>query len=183
MPDVVTFDPVARRIVEIDTGADNEIDAVEVYSEWKDWILADSSRLKHPPAFTIIGGQPLDAGLTRFAPTYIFLINRWRFRPAEHTHRVRIVGNLYTDDGDPINVPTIGTYNVNVETEVSPQAITVNAGFTAAQVAQLQEIWKRLSLDPADPFTTTPSEMRTASGDIVIDVSGDGVSTATGSRQ
>lgn len=47
----------------------------------------------------------------------------------------------------------------------------------------VREIRKRLSLDPSDKFTTTPSQMRSESGDIIIDITGDEETTSTGERQ
>lgn len=184
MPAIVTFDPVNLIIEEINVGGDNEIDAIEIYSEWKDWVLGDPQRRGYPQAFRTVGGDPTTPGKT-VAP-YFFLMNGWRLRPAELDHRLRVVGNVYVDEtGDPINVPTMGNFNVQVETEVSPQAIVVlqGSGLSTQEAVMLLELWKRLSLDPSDPFVHTPSQMRSQSGDIVIDVTGDGETTSTGSRQ
>ena len=43
MADIVTFDGVNKIITEIGLGspigsADNELDVVEIYSEWKEWV-------------------------------------------------------------------------------------------------------------------------------------------------
>lgn len=72
----------------------------------------------------------------------------------------------------------------SVDDQLADLAAAISAGtLTMAQADQLLEIWKRLSLDSADPFTATPSQMRTASGDIIIDLTGDGVASSTGTRQ
>lgn len=118
MADVVTFDPVRRRIIEIDTGGDNVIDVVEIYSEWKDWLLADASRLGHPQAFSVVGGDPI-SDIQNLGSTF-FLENRWRFQPSERNHRVELVGNLYTrEPGEDISVDTLGLYRVTVVQRVS----------------------------------------------------------------
>lgn|SRR3990167_6311753 len=129
MADVVTFDPTNRLIIEINTGspAVNEIDAVEVYSEWKDWLIADPTRLGWPQAFTPVGGDPRtetqNLGITRF------LENGWRIRPAEYSHKLVVTGNLFTREaGQSIFKPTIGAYNVHTETVVSNIIDTMTVG-------------------------------------------------------
>lgn len=129
MADVVTFDPVALLIVEINNGspATNELDATEIYSEWKDWLLADPANMGHPQAFTSIGGEPRtltqSLGITRF------LENGWRIRPAEYEHKLAISGNLFTrEPGESIFVPTLGTFNVHTETVTSNVIDTVATG-------------------------------------------------------
>jgi hypothetical protein len=118
MADVVTFDPVNLRIVEISAGDDNELDLVEVYSEWKDWLLADPSRMGYPPAFRQVGSDPISP--TQNLGTTFFLLNGWRIRPAELSHKLTIVGNVFTDpSGFSVFVNTLGAFTVNAETRVS----------------------------------------------------------------
>lgn len=136
MADVVTFDPDNLRIIEIDTSqAVNVLDAVEVYSEWKDWLLADMSRAGYPPAFSEVAGDPITG--TESLGTVFFLENRWRIRPAEYNHKLQIDGDMFTrEPGESIFVPTLGSFQVHMETKVSRlfSATTVGVG-TAAQVA------------------------------------------------
>ena len=118
MADVVTIDPINLRFIEISTGTDNSIDWVEVYSEWKDWLLADPSRLKYPQAFAVVGGDPI-TDIQNLGSTF-FLENKWRFRPAEHSHRIELVGNCFTrEPGGDVSVDTIGDYRVTVALKVS----------------------------------------------------------------
>lgn len=127
MPQVVSFLPENSPplIIEENTGlAVNQIDATEVYSEWKDWLLADASRLKYPKAFQPEGGVPITAletlGVTRF------LVNGWRIRPAEYSHKLVIDGNLFTiEEGESIFVATVGTFNVHTETKVSTLVLQI----------------------------------------------------------
>lgn len=120
MADIVTFDPQNLLILEINVGspAVNELDAVEIYSEWKDWLLTDASRLGWPQAFTPVGGDPRtltqSLGITRF------LENGWRIRPAEYSHKLVVNGNIFTrETGASIFVSTVGAFNVHTETVVS----------------------------------------------------------------
>jgi hypothetical protein len=118
MADVVTFDPVSLLIVEIDTATPiNTISAQEIYSEWKDWLLADPSRLGAPQAFTPIGGDPISE--TNNLGVTLFLENGWRIRPAEYSHKLIVQGNVYPREGGSIFVSTVGSFNVHTETVVS----------------------------------------------------------------
>jgi hypothetical protein len=119
MAAVVTFDPINLRIVEIDTGLPvNELSILEVYSEWKDWLLADPSRLGYPQAFRVVGGDPI-SDVANLGSTF-FLVNGWRIRPAEYSHKLVLSGNVYTDPaGSDVNVSTLGSFNVTVSERVS----------------------------------------------------------------
>lgn len=118
MADVVTFDPVNLRIVEINSAlAVNTLTAKEVYSEWKAWLLADPSRLGYPAAFTPIGGDPT-TGSDALGVT-LFLENRWKIRPAEYNHKLIVDGNVFDRAGGSIFATTLGAYNVHTETKVS----------------------------------------------------------------
>ena len=114
----VDFDPDTLRIVETDTSGDNALTWQEIYSEWKDWLLADASRMRYPQAFRTVGGDPIST-TTNLGSTF-FLQNRWKFRPAEASHRLVVEGNLFTDPaGESPFVPTLGAYVVAIESVVS----------------------------------------------------------------
>lgn len=120
MPDVVTFHPTLNPplIREISTGGDNAISWQEIYSEWKDWVLADPQRQGYPAAFTVVGGEPKGGGASLGVAH--FMLAPWRFQPAEHDHRLTITGDInYVPAGEPVVVPTIGAFTVLVETEKS----------------------------------------------------------------
>ncbi len=190
MPDIVTFDPANLLIVEIDTAADNELNADEIYSEWKDWQLAASQNMGHLPAFRVVGGDPrsptANLGTT-------FFLDTWKIRPAEHSHKLTVVGNMFTEGGvGSIFVPTLGAFTVHTETVVTDLISGLAALFALveaqgsqqlADAVKLAEVYKSLALDSTDKFTKTPTEFRSASGDIVIAITGDGETTSTGERQ
>lgn len=72
-----------------------------------------------------------------------------------------------------------------------PWSTNLPASYTGDQagklLSQIQELAVQLSklqgLDASDPVTRTPDEIRTQSGDIIIEVSGDGVNDTTLTRQ
>jgi hypothetical protein len=200
MADIVTFEPLTLRIVEIDAGGDNELNLVEMYSEWKQWLLDDPTRLGLPPAFREVGGDPVS--LTQSLGTTFFLLNGWKIRPAERSHKLTIVGNLFTDPaGESVFVPTFGAFTVNTETRVSnlidtvdtggdptsianavwatPQA-TIGAAGTAGRV--MLEIFRLMGLDPTRPLVSNSGAgTQVAGGDIALSIveGPPGVFTAT----
>lgn len=126
----ITFVPESRLIIENNVGGDNSISIVSVYSLWKQWFQqADNS--KWPIAFRVVGGDPL-SDVKQLGATF-FLVNGWRFKPAEYSHNLELVGNLFTDPaGDRVYVPTDGNYTVSVTLSVS--------NLTDATIQQLPEI-------------------------------------------
>lgn len=118
MPAIVTFDPSGPlRIIEISAGGDNELDWIEIYSEWKVWSTLPGN-MKYPPAFRVVGGDPI-SDIQDLGSTF-FLLAPWKFRPAELSHRLLLNGNAFTDPaGESPIVPTLGSYTVLVESFVS----------------------------------------------------------------
>lgn len=118
MPAIVTFDPINLVIQEIDGYGDNELLWQEIYSEWKDWLLADIARLGYPQAFRYVGADPISP--TQNLGTTFFLMNGWKIRPSERDHKLTLVGNCFIEGGvGSVVVPTVGTYTVLIEMRVS----------------------------------------------------------------
>lgn len=125
MANIVSFDPINLRIIEINIGTDNTLDASEIYSEWKFW-LQQGTNAKYPQAFRFEGGSPISAQRS-LGITY-FLMNGWRIRPAELNHKLVLDGNLFVDGGGvSAVVPTLGNFTVNVETQVSTLIDTIQS--------------------------------------------------------
>lgn len=124
MAAIVTFDGANKIITEISAAGDNSIDAIEIYSEWKEWVrMSDNSKFLQ--AFSVLGGEPL-SGSEALGTTF-FLENGWRIRPAELDHKLVVAGNLFTREaGQSAFLDTLGAFTVNVETRTSS---LVTAGF------------------------------------------------------
>lgn len=113
---VVTFDGTNRVITEIENG-DNTVAVSDIYSDWKRWLL-EGDNTKFAPAFTPVGGDPITADQA-LGTTY-FLENGWRIRPAETSHKLVLVGNIYTrEPGQSVFLSTLGAFTVSAETRVS----------------------------------------------------------------
>jgi hypothetical protein len=147
----ITIDPANNRII-LDSAS---VTAQNIFRAWADWMLL-SDNSKYLPAFSAAGGDDLGAGL--FIPAYYFLLNGWRVRPMESSHNLAITGNLFVQGGGVPVVPTLGTFQVNVNYTVPVQAqgISTGGGATAAQVAD--EIMARLMA------TTIPVNMAKVNG-------------------
>jgi len=130
MADIVTFDPTNKPplIIEIGVGGDNVLNVAEIYSEWKAWLIADPSRLAYPAAFRYVGSDPITE--SQNLGTTFFLLNGWKIRPAESSHKLELVGNLFTDPaGQDEFVDTIGAFVVRTKMHVSNlvDSVLVNA--------------------------------------------------------
>lgn len=89
---------------------------IDLYSDWKEWLIADSQRTGLPPAFRTTGGDGLTPGIDTGA--YYFIRNDygWRVRPFEEHSTVYLNGNLTPQDSSlPILIPTIGAFSVLVD--------------------------------------------------------------------
>lgn len=126
----ITLDGATRRII-LDSAS---VSAAQIWSAWVDWHEANQ---QWPLAFQLVGGNALGGGL--FIPPYFFLLNGWRVRPMEASHNLLIEGNLFVDGGGVPVVPTLGTFQVNVNYTVPVQAQGIatsgSTGPTASEIA------------------------------------------------
>lgn len=126
----ITLDGATRRII-LDSA---NVTAAQVWSAWVDW---HETHQQWPLAFQLVGGIALGGGL--FIPPYFFLLNGWRVRPMEASHNLTITGNLFVDGGGVPVVPTLGTFQVNVNYTVPVQAQGIatsgSTGPTASEIA------------------------------------------------
>lgn len=90
-----------------------DLDVQRLYSEWKEWMLASFQNMGYPPAFRVVGGDPLTPGIS--AGAYYFLRNDlgWRIKSTEEDQTVYIAGNLAPQDSTLETViPTTGNFTV-----------------------------------------------------------------------
>jgi hypothetical protein len=135
----VTFDGPNKLCI-LGTGV-TSFDVVDLYSDWKAWIL-QSDNAKYLQAFRSIGGDPL-VGDQKISG-YIFLMNGWKVRPQEVSHMLSVVGNLFAEDGSNPFVSTIGDYNVMIQMVTSGNSIVTTletgSGLSLAEHDQLMAI-------------------------------------------
>jgi hypothetical protein len=127
----ITFDPATKRII-LDTAS---VTATEIFSRWEDWAAA-SDNLKYGMVIRQVGSDDLGGGLS--IPPYFFLQGAWRVRPMESSHNLTITGNLFVEGGGVPVVPTLGTYQVNVNYTVPVQAQGIStSGSTGPSAADI----------------------------------------------
>lgn len=138
-----------NKIIQLTSGT-TELDLKDLYSRWKDWVLAGGS--KFPPAFSTVGGEPIDTSRGVYITSYFFLINGWRIRPQEANHRLRVInGVVLTDTGESPFIPTQGNYNVMIEYsqpvrtetavfEVGTSGLTPDESAQLALIKQLRDL-------------------------------------------
>ncbi|CAB4134920.1 hypothetical protein UFOVP275_34 [uncultured Caudovirales phage] len=153
-----TIDP-ANKIIVLDSAT---VTAQSIYVAWADWMLV-SDNAKYLPAFSSTGGDALGGGL--FIPPYYFLINGWRVRPMESSHNLTITGNLFVGGGGVPVVPTVGTYQVNVNYTVPVQAQGIStSGSTAPTAAEVAAAVLASLMATAIPVNMTKVKGQTIGG-------------------
>ena len=131
----IVYDPSIRTIV-LDRPV---VSAAYLWSRWADW-AAQGSNLKYLPAFSQVGGDPVDnddpALATIFVPSYIFLENGWRVRPLEMDGDCEITGLLVVRGGGNPFTRTLGNYQVNTRYTVPTVAQGIATGGSTGPTAQ-----------------------------------------------
>lgn len=149
----VTFDGTARLII-INNGI-TEIDAADIYSWWKEWVL-ESDNAKYLEAFTTTGGDPISGTVNISA--YFFLTNNWRLRSWEGDHTLTVNGNLYVEGGVGFPfVPTQNPWTVLVTLQVSPQSQTVVTGGIGTPAEVADAVWSE-DLEPYESQDDTAGQ-------------------------
>lgn len=90
---------------------------IDLYSDAKEHWLTDSVAIGFDFPIRAVGGDPLP-GANELGRTF-FLANDWKIRPDEVGHQLNVNGNLYSEDGSNPYVPTLGNFNVFVNSTVS----------------------------------------------------------------
>lgn len=134
----ITIDGPGRLFV-LSSGT-TTLDVKDLYSRWKEWVLA-ADNSKYLPAFDSIGGQDIDTAAGTKIPAYLFLLNGWRVRPQAANHTLSVTSGvlLVAGGGDPF-VDTVAAHVVRINYQQPVQAIGTSSGgggLTPEQAAQL----------------------------------------------
>lgn len=120
----VTFDGENQLII-INHGETNIDVKEDIYSAWKEWAsLVENSHWL--PAMRAVGGDPTVSG--RYLGSTFFLINGWKMRTWEGDHKLLVSGNIYSEDGGAVFIPTINSYNTEISITTSNLVDTVAGG-------------------------------------------------------
>ncbi len=132
--------------------------------------------------------------LTTTSSTFLVvkLLEQWKILPLATS------GALVVQDGNTVNENTgihIFAYNplvtkvnntsaAGVLVESGTSGLTSSESATITELsAAVSEIHTRLALDPANPWTDTPTVSSDSNTTIIIDNTGDGLTTSTGTRR
>lgn len=138
-----TFDGPNKRI-EIDAEiGDSTFTPAELYSAWKDWVLAGNAQYVEAFAESV-GGNDLGGS---FLDAYIFLRNDlgWRIRPNARDHTLVVDGNLYgSDPNTPLFAAATSPALIQVERSFSSRAVGIaTAGSSSEDIADA--VWSHAS--------------------------------------
>lgn len=109
----------------------------------------------------------------------VVLINGYTVTFEDGQYAVNLKG-ANSNVADVTNVNQVSTRSFNTAGLIE---VITGSTLTPTEALQLLELYQLAGLDKTDPITKKPSQFRTSSGDIVIDVTGDGENTSTGTRQ
>ena len=125
----------------------NEFTAEDMYSEWKEWVIADDNA-KYEKAFDTTGGD--DVGSNQEIAPYFFLLNNsgWRIKMPAQDGELVMSGNLFPRDPDQAMFVQAEGYDAFLRLEVSTRAVVITVPvpseqeglLTAEQSAQLETI-------------------------------------------
>lgn len=153
--------------------------------------LNANNERNYPPMITFRGNEPKGGGA--FTPRLTNLESGVRPVPSDTAHVLKIKNEIVCIADQVSNqacFDRLGVIsNVDIDIDFTPtEIVTINvsgsgSGFGAQDGIKLNEIHTRLGLNRDDPFTDTPTQFSSQSGSIVIDVTGDGDTTATQTRR
>jgi len=179
----MTFDG-ATKVITLTEGT-IAVSVRDIWSRWVDWYLT-SDNSKYLPAFINIGGDDIDPATGSTIPIFAFLMNGWKIKPQESSHTLTVSdGVLLVDGGGDPFIDTEGYYVVRINYQQPVQAITVSTGggggLTTEEHTALTEIAQLQGLDSDNPMTVTKTTRIV--GDIHLNITGDGVNSATVTRE
>lgn len=174
----VTFDG-PNKLILINEGETNVNVLNDIYSAWKEWIQHDETQFfnaRFEQAMTVVGGEPTVSPESLDAT--FFLINGWRLKPYSGNYRLLIDGNLFTDTGDPIDIPADGdNNNININTNTSVIVRRLGTLAESTDTTKIDEIWKIHGLDSDNPMTVDDTSRN--AGDIDQSITGTNPTTVT----
>jgi len=125
----VTFDG-PNKIIRVNEGV-TELDIkVDVFSDWKEWIITRADNAYWLPAIRSIGGDPTVAGQT--AGDIYFLQNGWKLYI--DLTKVKVTGTLFSDDFDSAYFDFNGVIQFPAQVSSLVSGISATSGATPAEV-------------------------------------------------
>jgi len=142
----ITFAPGAGGLQTIDA-------QIDLYQEWKDWLLADPTRRGFPFAFRSTGGDLVSPGLK--SGSYFFIRNDfgWRLKFPESDEEVTLTGSLAPEDPAlPVVVGATGAFKSAL---FGLQPITQNVDLLLNDIQFVRQIIAGRAVVSLDDLTVT----------------------------
>lgn len=151
-----SFDGATKRIT-LSAGT-TSIVLAEMYSRYKDWILAGNSSSQL--AFTTVGGD------IPAIPLYLFLENGWRIVPQAADHTLTVTGGILEvqGGGDPFVDPA-GAYKIRINRQAPGIAIgysTTGGGSAPTSGEVADAVWAYVARTLTSGAPPTPAEIADA---------------------
>ena len=140
-----TFDGATKTIAL--TVGTTSFDADDLYSRWKDWVLAGTGA-PWPEAFDDFGGNELGGGV--LAGDYFMLQDGWTILPQDADHTLIVTGNIYPQTpGTQMFAERSGrTIQIQLSRSSLTQTIAVGSGVLPADVTAIgAEVESRILSD------------------------------------
>ena len=142
-----------NKIITVSEGVTTLDIKTDVYSDWKEWVLAVGS--KWEPAIRTIGGDPTVSG--QFAGDIYFLINGWKLYV--DLTEVAVTGVLFSDDYDSAYYDLVG--RIQFPAQVSSIVNTVEVGGGGSGLTA-QQVWEYATRTLTSQAGITPTEVAEA---------------------
>lgn len=131
------------KIISLTSGT-TTLDVRDLYSSWKVWVSTTGAN--YLPAFSVVGGDPVDAASGIYVTSYFFLENGWKVRPQEANHKLKVLnGILLTSDGSDPFLNTLGSFNVMVQYSqpVKSETVSISGGGGATPTEIATAVWNK----------------------------------------
>ena len=134
----------SNKIISLSLGT-TLLDVRDLYSRWKQWVISDG--LQYTQAFDVVGGDPINEAAGIYITSYFFLINGWKIRPQEASHKLIVTnGILATADGSDPFIPTLGNYNILISYSqpIKTETVALGGGGGATPVQIANAVWNEV---------------------------------------
>lgn len=145
-----------------------EVHPIDIYKEMRTHRRTDETLQSYDVFLKGNGNEPKGGG--KFTERFVTCLLGTRIVPYDTSHTLNIIGTIITDTGQSgiscfDRAPLTPTSIVDIDyqpPQVEVIEISTGSGLLPAEQAQLQDIFRILGLDPANPLTFTDSPIAVA---------------------
>lgn len=114
-----------NKIIHLIDDNDRTLNAQDLYSKWKNWLVSDINNMKYPQAMRSFGGDAISQ--TKYVAPYIEVLNGWIIKPFDGNYTLVVEGNLFGENG---SIPFVNADNgtVIITMETTGNALALKTG-------------------------------------------------------